>query len=444
LQNILREVKRLKLRSINQLDLNSRGRLLTTLLRVGRQKGPAPTSVPPVEPSAEAKEPSPSEGPVAAQEPAPTETVPPVAVPPAPPSPEELRSQAYREVMFLVGSIWEAAGDQRRAEVAFVASGRKAEDDRPPPPEPASEWRDEARVLEGRKQTRDAARLHERHHSYAEAGRLFEAGGDLVSALRCALESKDGPGAHRLLKQLKPEQFLPLIERAKAHQLLMEHYVESGDFENVARLYERARQFDQAALAWERSGKLAAARKAYERAHDSGSAERIRKLEVDALVKRGDRLGAALLLANAGRREEAVQVLSPLPPPKAFRFLQKIKLDDEAMELAKKEIARAEAENRPAGRARWLELVGDAFAAAEAWELAGRRDKALALQEQAGNWQRAAELAESLGQLEKAAELYHRSGDKSSADRVGAMRAKVAAPPPSAPVAPLEGQGEER
>jgi tetratricopeptide (TPR) repeat protein len=349
-------------------------------------------------------------------------------------------------MMFLVGSIWRALGDQPRAEAAFATSGRKEEEGRRPEarPERTEDWREEARVLESNKRTRDAARLQERHQSYSEAARLFEAGGDLTGALRCSLEAKDTPQARRLIKQLKREQYLPIIERAKAYQLLMEHYVEVGDFENVARLYERARQFDQAALAWERSGKLAPARRAYERAQDATNAERVRKLEIDALVQRGDRLGAAQLWVSAGKRQEAAQSLLSLPAAKAFRFLQKLKLDDEAVDLAKKEIARAEAENKPGSKARWLELLGDVPAAADCWEQAGRRDKALALQEQAGNWQLAAQLAEGLGQLEKAVELYHRAGDKPSADRVAAMGAKVPAPPPSTSLAPLEGQGEER
>ncbi|MGZ6071956.1 MAG: DEAD/DEAH box helicase, partial [Myxococcaceae bacterium] len=85
----------------------------------------------------------------------------------------------------------------------------------------------------------------------------------------------------------------------------MELHVKSGRFDEVAKLYERARQFDQAGLAWERAGKLSAARKAYERARDMGSVDRVRTLEVDRLVERGDRLGAALLLVQARKRDQA-------------------------------------------------------------------------------------------------------------------------------------------
>jgi tetratricopeptide (TPR) repeat protein len=497
LEEILKQVGSLHLRSLEDLDFNTRGRLLTTLLRVARQKKPpAPSAAasPPSEPapapaetaadasaapadetptaSPDAPQPqqaatnaevaataqagtsgegqlnaSSAESAAGAAEPPPMQGLPSAPAPaPRPLSPEELKLAAYTDVMFLVGSVWKAAGDQQRAEVAFAASGRKPLERRRPSVEaaPASrDWREEARLLEGRKRTRDAARLHERHESHAEAARLYEAGGDLKNGLRCLLAAKDLLAARRLLKQMKPDQFLPIIEKAGAYELLMEHYVDVGDLENVAKLYERARQFDQAAIAWEKSGKLAAARKAYERSKDSANAERVRQLEVTKLIERGDRLGAALLLIAAGKQEEAVQTLISLPAAKAFRFLQKVKLDAQALELARKEIARAEAENRPAAGARWLELLGDVPAAAEAWERAQRKDRALALYEQSGNWQRAAQLAESLGQRDKAVELYHRAGDKASAERAAAMPAQVAAPPPSdAPVA-LEGEGEE-
>ena len=496
LEEILKQLSSLHLRSLEDLDFNTRGRLLTTLLRVARQKKPPepPPAAPPpasepvrspadadavpadetaaAEPEADqalqiAAQPEegataqagasgegqpdvPAEGAAPAAE-SPATQAPSASEPaaaPRPPSAEELKLAAYSDVMFLVGSVWKAAGDPRRAELAFIVSGRKPrerEQEREPveAPRASRDWREEARLLESRKRTRDAARLHERHESHAEAARLYEAFGDLKSSLKCVLATKDLLAARRLLNQMKPDQFLPIIEKAGAYELLMEHYVDAKDFENVAKLYERARQFDQAAIAWEKSGKLAPARKAYERAKDLVSAERVRQLEVTRLVERGDRLGAALLLIAAGKQEEAVQALLALPAAKAFRFLQKAKLDAQALELARKEIARAEAENRPAASARWLEMLGDVAAAAEAWERAQRKDRALALYEQSGNWQRAAELAESLGQRDKAVELYHRAGDKVSADRAASMPAQVAAPPPSDSPVALEGEGEE-
>jgi hypothetical protein len=324
--------------------------------------------------------------------------------------------------MFLVGAVWRAVGDERRAAAAFATSGRRADQDEAIRVlEKRGDWKEQAKLLEAQGKTRDAARLHERNRSNADAARLYEASGDIRSALRAVLYDKNLPEARRLMAQLKPEQSRPILEKAGSYELLMEQYVQARDFDSVARLYERARQFDQAALAWERAGKLANARKAFERARDPLGADRIRSLEVSQLVKRGDRFGAATLLVSGNKREEAVKILSVLPGPKAFEFMQKLKLDAEALSFARAEIAKADQENRPAAKARWLEQLGETLAAAEAWEHAARRDKALALYEQSGNWDKAARVAEATGQLDKAVEFYHRAGDKESADRVAAL-----------------------
>ncbi len=500
LAEILRQLKPLHLRSLEELDFNTRGRLLTTLLRVGRQKKPpeppAAAVGSPAEPGSAGRSESeaalaqaepaeaPPEADPASTSPSPAQTpseaiecaesaaempvnptpdsasadgasadagsIPPTATQAPQParslSPEEEKLAAYGEVLFLVGSVWRAVGDEVRAEPAFAASGRQfAEPEKvkapsAPPSAPRSgDWRDEAHRLESQKRTRDAARLYERHDSPGEAARLYETGGDLKSALKNYLSARDSLAARRLLGLLKPEQFLPIIEKTGAYELLMEHYVDAGEFDNVAKLYERARQFDQAALAWEKSGKLAAARKAYERAKDSVNAERVRQLEMEKLIERGDRLGAALLLHGAGRRDEAVQTLLGLPAAKAFRFLQKMKFEDEALALARKEIELAEAENRPGASARWLEMLGDLPAAAEAWKRAERKDRALAVYELAGDWQQAAQIAESLGERDKAVEMYQRAGDSASAERAAALPAQVVAPPPSGESVALDG-----
>ncbi|XXF80469.1 DEAD/DEAH box helicase [Myxococcaceae bacterium GXIMD 01537] len=514
LESIVRALRPMRLKALEDLDLNTRGRLITTLLRVQRQTKPPqpegwspPWAAQPAPAAEAAPAPAPVEAPAA--EAAPEE---PAEAAPAEPSGEAAAPQAqddsaqqkfigYTDVMLLVGRAWRAAGDRERAEAAFALSGRPApaereeparaegaerkergerpergerrergerpergergerperaprpergerpprgerparaegargERERQPMPELTGDWQEQAKQLESMGRTRDAGRLHERNNSFAEALRLFEAGGDLKSALRNALAGNDATAARRLLGTLPPDQVAPTLEKAGAYELLMEHYVGKGDFENVARLYERARQFDQAALAFERAGKLTLARKSYERARDMASANRIRDLEVKALVERGDRLGAATLLAAAGRGRDAVEVLSPLPPPKAFHFMQRLKLDEEAKDLARRELARAEAENKPAGRARWLELLGEAAAAAEAWEAAGRKEKALPLHEQLGNLARAAQLAEELQQRDKAVDLYTRLGDAAGVERAKAL---PEAPPPKAAAA---------
>ncbi len=553
LTEIVKALKPMRLKSIESLDINTRGRLITTLLRVSRQPKPPPAepTAPPSEDAASSEtaassgdsEATPETGTegspaaaasaasgevsVAAGEATGSESPPgsgtpdaptlspeqadasaspmngdaaaasgtegeasapsaQVAVPAAPPAPPvDEKTAAYQDVMYLIGSVWRAVGEQDRAAPFFELSGRKVVEEREAPAERPSEargprrdsapggrdsatgrresreprdpsrpsrearnapltangdWREEAQALETHKRTRDAARVHEQHKSFADAARLYEVGGDLKSALRNLISAKDTEGARRLLPQLTPIEVQPILEKGNAYELLMELYVAKGDFENVARLYERAKQFDQAALAWERAGKLSNARKAYDRAHDSQGAARMRDREVQKLIERGDRLGAAVLQIAAGLRERAVETLMALPAPKAFRFLQKAKLDAEAQSLAQKEIAQAVEEKQHGNRARWLEMLDDKVGAADAWEQAERKDKALALHEQLQNWPKSAQLAEAVGQLDKAQELFARAGDTANAERVKALPRPVA-PPPAAP-APASDEAE--
>lgn len=375
----------------------------------------------------------------------------------------------------MLGRVWRSVGDEEKAARAFEASGRAAPEadaslpeepaqaqggsngapgrehrggrrdrpergdrgERPPRSEKLSpgDWRYKAREIEEKGRTRDAGKMHEEHESFAEASRLYEVGGDFKAALRCAFRAKDEARIEKLKGHVPPEEVPKILEQAQAWEQLMEHHVKTGNYEAVARLYERAKQFDQAALAYERAGKLSLARKAYERAKDLPAVNRVRDLEVKKLIERGDRLGAATLLMGAAMKDAALEALKGLPGPKAFRFMQKLKLDSDALAFAKAEVEKAIAEKAHATHARWLEMLGDTAAAVEAWLLAERKDKALPLLEQLGNWAKAAEMAEQLGQLDKAQELFHRANDKENAERVAKLpRPAVApAPPPADP-----------
>ena len=543
LDAVVKALRQARARSLQDLDMDTRGRLITTLSRVARQPRPAPDAEAPAPAEAVA---GPSEAPAAAEEaasaPAPAEQIaessgmgegapPPEpataesstapAEPgaeaeggPAPAAPAEAAAgeatsppsaagaaaltpaRAYGEVLFRVGLAWAAVGEQERADTAFAAAGRRpspgelraaesasgpeapaaggpgrrggrerpergerrerpGRQERPPrgerpaagaargglleiPPELAGDWKGQADFFESRGRTRDAARLHDKHGSFPDAARLFEAGGDLRSALRAALAAKDLEVGRRLATQLPAGEAQNILEKAEGWELLMELHVKSGRFDEVAKLYERARQFDQAGLAWERSGKLSAARKAYERARDVASADRVRTLEVDRLVERGDRLGAALLLVQARHREQAAKLLEPLPPPKAFRFLQQLGLNAEAKALGERELHRATEESKSMARARWLELLERPLDAAEAWEAAGRKDKAFPLLERAGQFGRGARLAEEIGNRKEAIRLFRRAGEDAEADRLEAL---PPAPPPEPMPEPPDHEG---
>lgn len=554
LDSVVKVLRQARARSLQDLDMDTRGRLITTLSRVARQTRPAPDPEAPAAPemgagpatvpgspeqaasltvSTEqvAESPGIGEGsplpepeaaesvatPVDAAAGTDSLTVPPDAVagsagsedtpPPEPPTPSSGQSggpmspaRAYTEVLLRVGLAWEAVGEHDRAETAFASAGRRPSPaelrvpespvgaepvrsaagsarrsgrERPErsaggerrerpgrvergprperpvgpgargaplelPPELAGDWKAQAEFLESRGRTRDAARLHDKHGGFVDAARLFEAGGDLRSALRSALAAKDLDSARRLAGQLPPAEAQTTLEKAEAWELLMELHVRSARFDEVAKLYERARQFDQAGLAWERAGKLGAARKAYERARDMGSVDRVRTLEVDRLVERGDRLGAALLLVQARKKDQAAKVLEPLPPPKGFRFLQQLGLDAEAKALGERELQRATEESKSMARARWLELLERPADAAEAWEAAGRKDKAFPLLEKAGQFGRGGRLAEEIGNRNEAIRLFRRGGEDAEADRLEAL---PPAPVPEALPEPPDHEG---
>lgn len=429
LEQLVLQVRRLNVKSLGEIDLDTRGKLITTLMRVQRQPEPAASEA--VEASSDAAEATsetaaaePSEATeVAASEEAGTEaggaSAPeaPVAAPAAAPAVD--KASPWQELMTLVGRTWRAAGDADRAAVAFERSGRPIPEEGAMPAAPVREQRDAGRGERGPRGDRDRggprgdrgdrpprpdrpertdraprADRPERAPRPPRPERPERPARPVAPAitlspgqqqLQAALDQKDWPTARELTTQLKAEESRPLLEKAQAWELLMELYMRAGDFESVARLYERARQFDQAALAWERAGKAAMARKAYERARDFAGAQRMRKAEVDRLVEKGDRLGAATLLMSAGLRKEAVETLSSLPSTKAFQFLERVKLGDEAKALGERELARAEAEGKTFQRARWLELLGRPAEAADGFETAGRFDRALALFEKLGD-----------------------------------------------------------
>ncbi|MBL8922533.1 MAG: DEAD/DEAH box helicase [Myxococcaceae bacterium] len=488
LDELVKAVKALRLKSLNDLDMGSRGKLLTSLMRVLRQpKKDAPEAsaeAPPADAAPAEAAPADGAPPDAPASDAPATDAPAPAAPAAPAKP----AIGWSDVIFTTGLIWKAANEADRAASAFESAGRQPTEaelaslatpeappsddrgrgrrdgpggkrgergdrgDRPPrgdrparrerPPRVESvaapitgEWGYHARRLEESGRTRDAARIHEQNAGFAEASRLYEVGGDLKSALRAAAKGKDQGRITALSAKLSPEEVTAQLEKAEAWELLMELYVQKQDFAKIAGLYERAQQHDQAALAWERSGKLALARRSYEKAKDFVAANRVRDLEVAKLVERGDRLGAATILMGVGKSAEAIELLKPLPGPKAWAFMQKLKLKSEAEAFAAEALAKAEAEGNHQARARWYETLGKPELAAQAWVAANRKDKALPIYEQLGKLMTAAELAEAIGQLDKAEELFTKAGDAGNAARVKALPR----PEPKATATPAEG-----
>lgn len=528
LESILKSLLPMRLSSLDQLDLNTRGRLLTSLLRVQRQPKP-----PPAEPGAEPESPAaPSAAGEAGQGETPSETASSTVMPPSvreldqgisegspqltaemaqaegaasstveapvsselpenaaapqetgisdgspqltaeastePKGPtEDPKTKAWADVIQLVGRVWRAAGDQERAQNAFELSGRPT-----PPQDSAPAKREEPREARGDRPERgerkgarpergekrerpprgdrperparpERAARPERGPKVERKPAVTEAPiagltPELQAKLHEAIAASNQDAAREALKELPPESVGPALEREKAWDLLMEHHIQRGNFDDVARLYERARQFDQAALAWEKAGKFTPARKAYERVRDFTGANRMRQKEVGSLIERGDRLGAATLLMSGGLRKEAREIIEQLPPIKAYHFLTRVKLEEEAQQLADRELAKAEAENKPAQKARWLEVLGKKQEAVDVYLAADRKDRAYPIIAELGDVPRAAQMAEEAGHHGKAVDLYRKAGDTANAERVAALPP----PPPRSAPEPASPEGE--
>jgi tetratricopeptide (TPR) repeat protein len=155
---------------------------------------------------------------------------------------------------------------------------------------------------------------------------------------------------------------------------------------------------------------------------------RVTHLEAKKLVERGDRLGAATLQLGAGLRDEALETLKALPPPKAYHFMEKLKLEVEAKAFASEELEKSRAAGNLLHVARWLELLGDKEAAIETYILAERKDKAAGVYETMGQHLRAAELMEHAGHLDRAGDLFRKAGDLANAERVAALPRPAVAP----------------
>jgi hypothetical protein len=126
-----------------------------------------------------------------------------------------------------------------------------------------------------------------------------------------------------------------------------------------------------------------------------------------------------------------VEVLKTLPPTKAFRFLEQLKLKDEARTLGEAELLQAKAEGKPGPQARWLDLLGRKAEAAQAWEEGGRKDRAYPLLETLGEFAKAAAFAEASGHRDQAIRLYRRAGDDRAAERLEATPPSTPPPPPA-------------
>ena len=78
------------------------------------------------------------------------------------------------------------------------------------------DWREQVKLLEEHGRTRDAGRPPRKNQSYADAARLFEAGGDLSSAWRNAAAGSDLATAKRLASLVNLKDAQTILEKSSA------------------------------------------------------------------------------------------------------------------------------------------------------------------------------------------------------------------------------------
>ncbi len=360
----------LKPGSIEDLGEDLKGRLLTLLLRVGRQ------------------------GKV--QE-------------------DEAKETARRKALEGLARVWLALSDNRRASKALQTAGL----------EEAA-----AALLDESGDWRAKVALHRATGEIALAARTLEEEGELAEAAEAFLEAQDGEGRLRVLVKLRDEkgivQALDALPKDSAEEAAVRHGIldewakvltERKDWPALARLYQGHGQHDIAARAWEEAGDFRKAMKAYRQVGDAEGHDRCLQRLVEHHKGKNDMLGAAKILASAGKLDLAADTAAEKHPEQAHRYFVEGGYKDKALELARREARKAEGHEDFKARATWLERAGDFISAATLWEGMNDLEKAQRLYEEARAWEPAARCAEGRGRLDEAVELYYRANLPEEAER---------------------------
>lgn len=370
LSKVLEKVKPLRLPSIDALEFDARTRLFTALLRAGRQG-----------------------------------------------ELQDAEKEAKRkEVLSLLGEIWRALGDERRAGLLFAASGKSESAIKAL--EQSGEWQEVAglHLKEGR--ALEAARLLEQKGEHAQALKAYKEAGDQRGWLRSALLSKDLEEVKKAAGALPLKAVRDLLFKHHQGDLYLDILAGRGEWLEIASLYERAEQFADAAQAFERGSRLTRAAETWRKAGNLQEMERCAGEEAKARQGRKDLIGAGEVLRKFGFVDRAVELVREAYPQVAFKWMQEGAKDAEAVDFAKAQARRSAGEGKPAEEATWLERAGELGLAAEAQERAGAFGEALRIWEQLGEWEKAGEAAARAGEKARALELLNRAGVAEAEARV--------------------------
>ncbi|MGC4117164.1 MAG: hypothetical protein QM765_21905 [Myxococcales bacterium] len=352
---ILAALKPLRLKNIKELEFECSTKLFTALLRGGRQ----------------------------------------------PASTDEAKEAVRKDLMFLIGEIWRAVNEEAHAGKLYAESGRTAPALKAL--EKSGEWQEVAALHRKEKRPLEAVKIYEQHEDWKGALEAWLEAGDAKGILRAALRAGNADEARKAAKALPLKTARELLFKAKQGDLFLELLAAKGEWFEIGQLYEHSEQFADAALAYERAAKLARAAEAYSKAGDLVNAARCLDREVKDRLAKHDAVGAGEVLRRAGQLDRAVELIAPVNPGLAFKWLQKEGQDAKALEFAK--ACAKERQGKPAEAASWLERAGELPLAAQAYLDAARFADAARIWESLGDWEKAGESAARAGLKEHAVEL---------------------------------------
>ena len=370
LEKLRQAIVAVKPKSIDDLGTDLKARLLTLLLRVGRQDKK--------------------------QE-------------------DEEKESARVKALESLARVWLALSDTRRAAAALQTAGK--EDAAAALLDQSGDWR--AQVA-----------LHRATGDVAKAAAVLEAEGELGEAAEAFAEAGDAEGRLRVLAKLgedeKIVEALDALPKEAAEEAAVRHGIldawakvltERQDWPALARLYQGHGQHDIAARAWEEAQDFRKAMKAYRQVGDAEGHDRCLERLIETHLKKNDFLGAGNLLAGAGKLDRAAEVTADKHPEEAHRWFLEGGYKDKALELARREARKAEGHEDYVTRATWLERAGDLISAATFWQGMNNLERAQRLYEEARAWEPAARCAESRGRLDEAVELFYRANLPEEAER---------------------------
>lgn len=363
-----------KARSLDELSQDTRGKLLTALLRVMRQTRPVED--------------------------------------------DEEKEKTRKQVFATLAAVWAALSDERRAGMAKEEAG----DVEVAPHLMAwtGEWDKVAALAEFEGRFADAAKLFAEHDRPEDAARLYRKAGDALRAVEIYAKLGKRDEVLEAAKELPPAQQEKALLEAGLGDVLMDMLVQSDRWEDVGRLYERAEQWADAARAFEKAGRTHKAIRAFDQAGLAEEADRLIEAEANEKLEANDKQGAARLYGRFGRYEKAAELA--VIPMERYRWLRAGGKVEEAQALAREELGKVqEASKGPLEQAPWLARAGDTANALRIYDEHRRPEDAAALFEELEEWEVAARCLEIAGKTRRAADLFERAGNTAEAERLRAL-----------------------